>query len=56
MLPNSLRVPTLKEKLKEKERPENANALLFLHPVMMAADILIQRAQGVPVGEDQVPH
>ncbi len=51
-----LRVPTLKEKLKEKERPENANALLFLYPVMMAADILIQRAQGVPVGEDQVPH
>ncbi len=51
-----LRVPTLKDKLKVNARPETANALLFLYPVMMAADILIQRAHKVPVGEDQVAH
>lgn len=51
-----LRVPTLKEKLKGNAKPENANALLFFYPVMMAADILIQRAQIVPVGEDQLAH
>ena len=51
-----LRVPTLKDKLKAKSKPETANALLFLYPVLMAADILIQRARNVPVGEDQMAH
>ena len=51
-----LRVPTLKDKLKNNARPETANALLFLYPVMMAADILIQRAKKIPVGQDQVSH
>lgn len=51
-----LRVPTLKDKLKKNARPETANALLLLYPIMMAADILLQRAQKVPVGEDQVAH
>lgn len=51
-----LRVPTLKDKLKANARLETANALLFLYPVMMAADILLQRAKHVPVGEDQVAH
>jgi tryptophanyl-tRNA synthetase len=51
-----LRVPTLKDKLKKNAKPESANALLFLYPVMMASDILIQRAKLVPVGEDQMPH
>lgn len=51
-----LRVPTLKDKIKKGARPESANALLFLYPVMMAADILIQRAHHVPVGEDQCAH
>lgn len=51
-----LRLPTLKDKLKNKENPENANALLFFYPVLMAADILIQGAKKVPVGEDQLPH
>ena len=51
-----LRVPTLKDKLKNNARPETANALLFLYPVIMAADILIQRAKKVPVGQDQVAH
>lgn len=51
-----LRVPTLKDKLKANARAETANALLFLYPVMMAADILLQRAKQVPVGEDQLSH
>lgn len=51
-----LRVPTLKDKLKTGSRAETANALLLLYPVMMAADILLQKAKQVPVGEDQVSH
>lgn len=51
-----LRVPTLKDKLKNDARPETANALLFLYPVLMAADILLNRAKKVPVGEDQLAH
>ena len=53
-----LRVPTLKEKMKtdNEEKLKTANALLFLYPVMMTADILLQRAKSVPVGEDQVAH
>jgi len=51
-----LRVPTLKDKLKKNTKPESANALLLLYPVMMASDILLQRAKLVPVGEDQMPH
>src|SRR3989339_17292 len=51
-----LRVPTLKEKLKSTLQPENANALLLLYPVLMAADILINRAKEIPVGEDQLSH
>jgi tryptophanyl-tRNA synthetase len=51
-----LRVPTLKDKLKSNQRSETANALLAAYPVLMAADILLQRARVVPVGEDQIPH
>lgn len=51
-----LRVPTLKDKLKGNANPETANALLFLYPVLMAADILLNRAKKVPVGEDQLAH
>lgn len=51
-----LRVPTLKDKLKNNAKPETANALLLLYPVMMASDILIQRSKTVPVGEDQLAH
>lgn len=50
------RLPTLKEKLKGEQRPENANALLAVYPVMMASDILLQKSLQVPVGDDQVPH
>jgi len=51
-----LRVPTLKDKLKKNARPETANTLLLLYPVLMAADILLNRAKKVPVGEDQLAH
>lgn len=51
-----LRVPTLKDKLKSSANPETANALLLLYPVLMAADILINKAKKVPVGEDQLAH
>ncbi len=51
-----LRVPTLKDKLRGNNNPETANALLLLYPVIMAADILLNRAEKVPVGEDQLAH
>ncbi len=51
-----LRTPTLKDKIKANQNVENANALLLLYPVLMAADILIQKATIIPVGEDQLAH
>jgi len=51
-----LRIPTLKEKLKKNVRLETANVLLFLYPVLMAADILLNRAKKVAIGQDQIPH
>lgn len=51
-----VRVPTLKEKLKVGQNPENASALLAMYPIMMAADILLQDATLVPVGKDQLAH
>jgi tryptophanyl-tRNA synthetase len=51
-----IRIPTLKEKLKEGADERTANALLAAYPVMMATDILLQRSEYVPIGEDQVPH
>jgi tryptophanyl-tRNA synthetase len=51
-----LRVPTLKDKLKKNTRPETANSFLLLYPVMMAADILINKTKFVAVGEDRLPH
>ncbi len=35
---------------------ENANVGLFTYPILMAADILVYRANLVPVGEDQRQH
>jgi len=42
-----------------KEKAENrphVSASLFTYPVLMAADILLYKAQVVPVGEDQIQH
>jgi len=49
-----LRVPTFKEKV--KMQPQNVNYGLVGYPVLMAADIILYKANAVPVGEDQLPH
>lgn len=41
---------------KARLQPENINAGLLTYPVLMAADVLIQRAVKVPVGKDQEQH
>jgi len=40
-------------KAKARKQPENVNAGLLTYPVLMAADIIIHKAQFVPVGKDQ---
>ena len=52
------RVPTFKEQLeKQSQFGRDLTTYGFLgYPLMQAADILIYRANQVPVGEDQVPH
>ena len=49
-----LRVPTFKEKA--KIQPQNVNYGLVGYPVLMTADIVLYKAEVVPVGEDQLPH
>ncbi|MDR3056159.1 MAG: tryptophan--tRNA ligase [Zoogloeaceae bacterium] len=50
------RVPTYKDQ-QEKLSGKDLTTYGFLgYPLLMAADILIYRADRVPVGEDQVPH
>ncbi len=50
------RVPTYKDQI-EKLAHKDLTTYGFLgYPLMQSADILIYRAQYVPVGEDQVPH
>ena len=51
-----LRVPTLKEKIKRNIDVSNASLLLAMYPIMMSSDILLQKAEYVPVGEDQSAH
>ena len=38
---------------KARSNPENVNAGLLTYPVLMAADIIIHKAEYVPVGKDQ---
>ncbi len=47
-----LRVPTFKEKA--KNQPQNVNYGLVGYPVLMTADIILYKAEVVPVGEDQL--
>src|ERR1051326_3098999 len=50
------RVPTYKEQL-ENIKDRDIHTYGFLgYPVLQAADILMYKADCVPVGEDQVPH
>jgi tryptophanyl-tRNA synthetase len=48
------RVTTFKEKA--RKQPDNINAGLLTYPSLMAADIIIHKAQKVPVGKDQEQH
>jgi len=41
---------------KSEKHKKNANAGLLTYPTLMAADILLYRTQGVPVGKDQMQH
>ncbi len=45
------RTTTFKEKI--RTQPDNVNAGLLTYPVLMAADIIIHKANKVPVGKDQ---
>lgn len=47
------RCPTYKEKI---EAGAETNYGLLGYPVLQAADILVYKAEKVPVGEDQLPH
>lgn len=50
------RVPTYKDQ-QEKLSSKDLSTYGFLgYPLLMSADILVYRADKVPVGEDQVPH
>jgi tryptophanyl-tRNA synthetase len=41
---------------KSKQQPHNINYGLVGYPVLMAADIVLYKANFVPVGIDQAPH
>jgi len=47
-------LPTFKEKV--RDNPDNVNYGLVGYPVLMSADILLYKADVVPVGTDQIPH
>ena len=48
------RMTQFKDKSQNQEK--NINMGLFNYPVLQAADILIYKAYGVPVGQDQIQH
>ena len=50
------RVPTYKEQQEKLTHKDLATYGFLGYPLLQAADILIYRADKVPVGEDQVPH
>lgn len=50
------RCPTYKEQLREVEGRDLTTYAFLGYPVLQAADILIYKANAVPVGEDQLPH
>ncbi len=55
-LPWLERNPTYKEQLKELSQKDVYTYGFLGYPVLQAADILMYKASGVPVGEDQAPH
>jgi tryptophanyl-tRNA synthetase len=50
------RNPTYKEQMQEVKNKDLSTYGFLGYPVLQAADILIYRADRVPVGEDQLPH
>lgn len=50
------RNPTLKEQIRDLNLGENITYGHLGYPVLQAADILMYKANAVPVGEDQLPH
>lgn len=50
------RCPTYKEQLEELKNKDIMTYGFLGYPVLQASDILIYKANAVPVGEDQLPH
>ena len=50
------RCPTYKEQLREVANRDLKTYAFLGYPVLQAADILLYKADTVPVGEDQLPH
>jgi tryptophanyl-tRNA synthetase len=50
------RVPTYKDQQQKLETKDLSTYGFLGYPLLMSSDILIYRADKVPVGEDQVPH
>ncbi len=50
------RCPTYKEQLREVKTRDLSTYGFLGYPVLQAADILLYKADKVPVGEDQLPH
>ncbi|ABK16381.1 tryptophan--tRNA ligase [Syntrophobacter fumaroxidans] len=55
-LPWLERTPTYKEQLQQLDQKDLSTYGFLGYPVLQAADIVIYRAHGVPVGKDQLPH
>jgi tryptophanyl-tRNA synthetase len=52
-----MRVPTFKERIRQMDTTEDSVSYgLVGYPVLMASDIILYKADTVPVGEDQLPH
>ena len=52
-----MRVPTFKDKVRQMQATEESVSYgLVGYPVLMTADIILYKADTVPVGEDQLPH
>ncbi|MBI1745514.1 MAG: tryptophan--tRNA ligase, partial [Acidobacteria bacterium] len=50
------RVPTYKEQQQQLADRDLSTYGFLGYPLLQAADILVYKADAVPVGEDQVPH
>lgn len=50
------RNPTYKEQLREIEKRDLQTYGFLGYPVLQAADIMLYKANAVPIGEDQLPH